>query len=445
MTIKIINADVMDGLAQLADESVHCVVTSPPYFGLRDYGTAKWDGGSAECDHKAPSRFDYALNAGLGPTGAQTQNSNAGSGSVQQFRDVCGKCGARRVDKQIGIEPTPAEFVNRLVEVFRDVRRVLRDDGTCWLNMGDSYNSGASPAKSFRPGSGRADGVVDDRGQRNRDGVSAPGFKPKDLLLIPERLAIALCDDGWYIRSRIIWHKPNPMPESVTDRPTKSHEHIWLMSKAPRYYYDAEAIAEEAQDRRPETFARPSREDRSKAFHASGAVGGETDRSRLFDAGGTRNARDVWTIATSPFAEAHFATFPPELAERCIKAGTSEKGCCAKCGAPWGRQVERETRPNWQGGDKQKHDGTHYRPNPGGGVGNDRRAAVDMGWAPSCSCDASAVPCTVLDPFGGSGTTGLVADRLQRNAVLIELNPEYAAMAKRRLTNDAPLFAEVAL
>jgi DNA modification methylase len=338
MTIKIINADVMDGLAQLADESVHCVVTSPPYFGLRDYG----------------------------------------------------------MPGQIGLEPTPAEFVNRLVEVFREVRRVLREDGTCWLNMGDSYNSGSSGGlggstlgggqknqeasnrhgrKTFRPGSGRADGVVDDRSQRNRDGISAPGFKPKDLLLIPERLAIALCDDGWYIRSRIIWAKPNPMPESVTDRPTKSHEHIWLMSKAPRYFYDAEAIKEEN--------ATPEGTKELRVHHAERPNNGATSGKgvggyRFGSVSEGRNARDVWTIATSPFAEAHFATFPPELAERCIKAG------CPKGG-------------------------------------------------------------TVLDPFGGSGTTGLVADRLQRDAVLIELNPEYAAMAKRRLTNDAPLFAEVAL
>lgn len=335
MTVRIITADVVDGLAQLPDGSVHCCVTSPPYFGLRDYG----------------------------------------------------------MPGQIGLEATPAAFVARLVEVFREVRRVLRDDGTCWLNMGDSYNSGSSGGlggstlgggqrnqeasnlhgrKTFRPGSGRADGVVDDRTQRNRDGVSAHGFKPKDLLLIPERLAIALQDDGWYIRARIIWHKPNPMPESVTDRPTKSHEHIWLMSKQPRYYYDAEAIKE------PSLHAGEVKD--YTGDQKNNRVDPDMQRTRLagrmITVPDTRNCRDVWTIATSPFSEAHFATFPPELAERCIKAG------CPKDG-------------------------------------------------------------TVLDPFGGAGTTGLVADRLQRNAILIELNPDYAAMAEKRLTGDATLFAEV--
>lgn len=334
MTVKIINADVLDGLAQLADESVHCVVTSPPYFGLRDYG----------------------------------------------------------MPGQIGLEPTPAEFVNRLVDVFREVRRVLREDGTCWLNMGDSYAATAKGSGGTAKSGLRKDGRDEARrlvsaansishqmlGDVRSYDLKADGFKPKDLFLIPERLAIALCDDGWYIRSRIIWAKPNPMPESVTDRPTKSHEHIWLMSKAPRYFYDAEAIKEEfaAEPRapggyRPEKAVGPA----SRNGHSQWERRRTTEDS--YPESG-RNARDVWTIATAPCAEAHFATFPPELAERCIKAG------CPKGG-------------------------------------------------------------TVLDPFGGSGTTGLVADRLQRNAVLIELNPEYAAMAKRRLTNDAPLFAEVAL
>lgn len=328
MTVRIITADVVDGLAQLPDGSVHCCVTSPPYFGLRDYG----------------------------------------------------------MPGQIGLEATPAAFVARLVDVFRDVRRVLRDDGTCWLNMGDSYASSAGVQQPHRNSNGGFGGSDGDRTQayaRSGGGFLRPssvggGTKTKDLLLIPERLAIALCDDGWYIRARIIWHKPNPMPESVTDRPTKSHEHIWLMSKQPRYFYDAEAIKEPAvtdgrplsswNDRKAVEPIRRGDPGLSLSGHANGTG------TLASEAG--RNARDVWTIATSPFAEAHFATFPPELAERCIKAGC-----------------------------------------PAGG--------------------------TVLDCFGGAGTTGLVADRLQRNAILIELNPDYAAMAEKRLTGDAPLFAEV--
>lgn len=388
MTVKIINADVMEGLRLLPDESVHMVCTSPPYYGLRDYG----------------------------------------------------------VDGQIGLEATPAAFVQRLVDVFRDVRRVLRSDGTCWLNMGDSYNAagrvGHGTRVGYKQNTSRASASKTDHVR-----PSDAGLKEKDLLLIPERLAIALQDDGWYIRSRIIWHKPNPMPESVTDRPTKSHEHIWLMSKAPRYFYDAESIKEPAtQDEFRPSFRGGSYVGNNAHDNSGNARSTDIGNIRLDNA--TRNARDVWTIATAPFAEAHFATFPPELAERCIKAGTSEKGCCAKCGAPWVRQVERETvnRSNAAKAgttiigkghvSSQVREGHDIRNGP-------TAVTTTLGWTPSCACKASVTSCAVLDPFGGSGTTGLVADRLQRNAILIELNPTYADMAKRRLSGDAPLFAEV--
>lgn len=370
MSIRVINADVLEGLRQIPDESVHCVVTSPPYWGLRDYG----------------------------------------------------------VEGQIGLEPTPAEFIAKLVAVFREVRRVLRKDGTCWVNLGDSY---ANDGKWGGATSGKHAGHLHGGSGIGR-GKRDTGLKPKDLVGIPWRFALAMQDDGWWLRQDIIWHKPNPMPESVTDRCTKAHEYIFLLTKAERYYYDAEAIKEEG----------AGRLDRWPG--SGGRLGQQGFTRNTVDEVNGRNKRSVWTIATSPFSEAHFATFPPELPELCIKAGTSEKGCCATCNSPWERRIERETRPNWRGGDKQKHDGTHYRQNPGGGVGNDRRAAIDLGWCTHCSCGAPSVPCTVLDPFGGAGTTGLVADRLQRNAILIELNPEYAAMIQRRLTNDAPLFAEVA-
>jgi DNA modification methylase len=377
MSVRIINADVMDGLAQLADESVHCVVTSPPYWGLRDYG--------------APG--------------------------------------------QIGLEPTLVEHIATLVEVFREVRRVLRKDGTLWLNYGDAYAGGGG----FSPGS--PSNATSKSGQYGNQGAlragGAPvgnGFKPKDLLMMPERLAIALQDDGWYVRSRIIWHKVNPMPESVTDRPTKSHEHIWLMSRSPKYFYDADAIKEEG--------AEP---DRVRNDRIGGANGHTVRHSPGGMVGATqfRNARDVWTIATSPFPEAHFATFPPELAERCIKAGTSEKGCCAKCGAPW----VRVTNVAYDNPGNRSTNGPRSIDNRDITAGFAQRLekrTETIGWRSACTCNAKAVPCTVLDPFGGSGTTGLVADRLQRSAVLIELNPTYAAMATRRITNDCPLFMEAA-
>jgi DNA modification methylase len=315
MTVRIINADVMAGLAELPDESVHCVVTSPPYWGLRDYG----------------------------------------------------------VPGQIGLEPTPDAFVARMVDVFREVRRVLRADGTCWLNLGDSHNNRTKVrSSSHQPAlNGFADDNWADRAARGGVRMShGMGLKEKDLCGIPWRVALALQADGWWLRSDIIWAKPNPMPESVTDRPTKAHEYLFLLSKAERYYYDAEAIQEQGSGRCPGNVA----------YKYDGLVGHETKHGILKQANipqMTRNARSVWTIATAPFAEAHFATFPPELPERCIKAG------CPKGG-------------------------------------------------------------TVLDPFGGAGTTALVADRLQRNAILIELNPEYAAMAEKRIFRDAGgLFADV--
>jgi DNA modification methylase len=307
MSVRIINADVMEGLRQLPDESVHCVVTSPPYWGLRDYG----------------------------------------------------------VEGQIGLEATPEQFVSRMVEVFREVRRVLRGDGTLWLNLGDSYNNRTRVrSSSHQPGlNGITDGSWAERanggGVRMSHGM---GLKEKDLVGAPWAVAFALREDGWWLRSDIIWSKPNPMPESVTDRPTKAHEYVFLLTKSERYFYDAEAIREDG----PTYTRQPGHRSDGASAHIQGR---HTNFStRVVETSG-RNKRSVWTIATSPYSEAHFATFPPELPELCIKAG------CPKGG-------------------------------------------------------------TVLDPFGGAGTTGLVADRLQRNAILIELNPEYAAMAEKRINGD---------
>ena len=319
MTARIINADVMDGLRQLPDESVHCVVTSPPYWGLRDYG----------------------------------------------------------VDGQIGLEATPDLFVARMVEVFREVRRVLRRDGTCWLNLGDSYNNRTRVrSSSHQPGlNGVVDGSWADRaaggGVRMSHGMD--GLKEKDLVGMPWRVAFALQADGWWLRSDIVWAKPNPMPESVTDRPTKAHEYVFLLTKSERYHYDHEAI-KEAQSESGIERAKYARIGHAKDVYGDGITNlrnHNTDsKSRELERLGLgRNKRSVWTIATHPYSDAHFATFPPELPEICIKAGC-----------------------------------------PTGG--------------------------TVLDPFSGAGTTAMVADRLQRSAIGIELNPEYAAMSERRISGD---------
>lgn len=346
MTVQIIVGDCRERLAELADQGVHCCVTSPPYFGLRDYG----------------------------------------------------------VDGQMGLEATPEEYVAGMVTVFREVRRVLRDDGTLWLNMGDSYagsgrgngsegskqrtnagslveptNRGSTLAAGFHEAARQADAI-------GRAWVKPPkGLKQKDLIGVPWLLAFALRADGWYLRQDIIWSKPNPMPESIRDRCTKAHEYIFLLSKSERYYFDAAAIREDrvgdedaaifrggsyvAGEPSPRVVVGNKRVRGVPPRHAQ--YGESSDQSGLdmVGRGMGRNKRSVWEVATSPFSEAHFATFPPALIEPCILAGC-----------------------------------------PVGG--------------------------TVLDPFGGAGTTGLVADRLQRNAILIELNPEYAEMARRRIDGD---------
>ena len=315
MTISILVGDCRQRLAELPAGSVQTCVTSPPYFGLRDYGH----------------------------------------------------------DGQIGLEQTPDAFVAELVAVFREVKRVLRDDGTLWLNLGDSYcnSNGYARAQPEFQRKGRNDAPANDR---DLSALHAAGLKTKDLIGIPWRVAFALQADGWYLRQDIIWHKPNPMPESVKDRCTKAHEYIFLLSKSERYFYDADAIREPHAEVSIERVKRP--------FHLSEHVEGRAvnqpedgDMSRFLHPNG-RNRRTVWTVPTSPFKGAHFATFPPDLIEPCVKAGSK----------------------------------------PG-----------DL----------------VLDPFGGAGTTGLVADRLGRNAVLCELNPTYAELARERLTSENPMFTEV--
>lgn len=381
MTIQILIGDVFEQLAAMPDESVHCVVTSPPYWGLRDYG----------------------------------------------------------VEGQIGLEPTLGEHLEVMVRVFAEVRRVLRKDGTCWVNYGDCYATspnGRSAAdtkavgnddRTFRdkPFSTVGPIYVSDAEKGDRRGnnaqvkqythtgqgahtgriVAGGTLKPKDLCMVPNRLAIALQDDGWWVRSEIIWAKPNPMPESINDRPATSHEKIFLLSRSAKYFYDADAVAQPCSKN---THARISQDlanqvgsyranggnktngpmkavyrSRKMAKPGSGIKSNESMENALALQVTERNLRnyepapiEAWNIATASFKEAHFATFPPELAERCIKAGCPE-----------------------------------------GGI--------------------------VLDPFGGAGTTALVAERLRRDSILIELNPEYADIARKRLIDDAPLLTKV--
>ena len=307
---RILVGDCIEMMRTLPDQSVHTCITSPPYFGLRDYG----------------------------------------------------------VDGQIGLEASPREFIESLVAVFREVRRVLRNDGTLWVNLGDSYASGG------RGGGGRymaerGDGAWQGKGDATGWRSAPAGWKHKDLLGLPWRLAIALQDDGWYLRQDIIWHKPNPMPESIKDRCTKAHEYLFLLSKSPRYHFDQDSIREPARAQAaPESASRRNSFARETKY--TDGEHGQTAQHRTgrddVDYDETRNKRSVWTVATASFKGAHFATFPPDLIRPCVLAGS-----------------------------------------PRGGI--------------------------VLDPFGGAGTTALVSMQEGRQSVICELNPEYAARARQRL------------
>jgi len=311
---KIICGDCLDILQTIPDRTIQTCITSPPYWGLRDYGTATWEGGDPECAHKAAkekSRYDYAM-----PESAQcgTHKGMKEGTDSPKWKDTCPDCGAVKIDAQLGLEKTPEEYVSKMVTVFREVRRVLKDDGTLWLNLGDSYSSGGrgSYDKSL---------VSKTSGLENHsagiDRATPLWAKPKDLLGIPWRVAFALQSDGWYLRSDIIWSKPNPMPESVTDRPTKAHEYLFLMSKSQKYYYDADAIKEKSvtKPHSPGWSSTVSdRNDRSPDNEANQREWGD----------GKSNKRSVWNIATQPFPEAHFAVMPEKLVEPCVLAGSRE-------------------------------------------------------------------------------------------------------------------------
>ncbi|MFA5261852.1 MAG: site-specific DNA-methyltransferase [Candidatus Omnitrophota bacterium] len=455
-TGTLFHGNALDVLKAMLGGSVQCCVTSPPYWGLRDYGTAKWEGGDPECDHKNPATGKATW--GPGSTGSSTLNGKPSndSHSLETFKgDICPKCGATRIDAQLGIEKTPEEYVAKMVEIFREVRRVLRDDGTLWLNLGDSYASnwgmGAKRKSSWwSSGSGELEG----KGWGDVETIIPPnsfkpgrsdGLKVKDLVGIPWRVAFALQADGWYLRSDIIWSKPTPMPESVKDRPTKSHEYIFLMSKSQKYFYDAEAIREPLaestlNDGRNNTGRHTQGEAQGSKYFDNPNVPQLCSwyRGKVFvNPESGRNKRSVWTVATKPFPEAHFATFPPKLIEPCILAGTSEKGCCPECGSPWERVVEKEGsykdcasfRPresqSWTVGSGGMHCGHS---------GNMPTVKRNFnGWRPTCNHNLEPVPCTVLDPFMGAGTVALVAEKYGRAWVGIELNPEYCGMIVNRI------------
>lgn len=355
MRNKIIQGDCLTVLKTLPNESVDCCITSPPYWGLRDYGTAIWEGGNPECKHSA--RIVPGANKGNVREITSEGTSN------------CYYCGAKRIDQQLGLEATPEQYVARMVEIFREVRRVLKKEGTCWLNLGDCYSGVGTGHKDC--GKAVYDGEIYDNGAKVRTKIK--GLKPKDLVGIPWHVAFALQADGWYLRQDIIWHKPNVMPESITDRCTKSHEYVFLLSKSQKYYFNHGVIKEPSVDKesyggRRERKAGAMSKIDLKHYKMAGPINcdGVIEGGKKYP---MRNRRSVWTINTKPFSEAHFATFPEDLIEPMVLAG------CLK-----------------------------------GGL--------------------------VLDPFMGSGTTAMVAKKLSRDYLGIELNPEYIKIAERSILSE---------
>lgn len=308
LTAQVLVGDNRQTIKQIADKSIQTVVTSPPYFGLRDYGTGTWIGGDDNCSHRRDTkRSDKTI------TGHKNFDSMLGVGDAI-YKEECLRCGAKREDLQIGLETTPEAFIEELCKVFDEVWRVLKDDGTLWVNLGDSYaGSGKGPAGNI--------GKDSDAGQaRHLEGkhsaIVPDGLKPKDLIGIPWRFAFAMQERGWYLRQDIIWHKPNPMPESVTDRCTKSHEYIFLLTKNPRYYFDHESI------KMPVKQDWGTRDRTNGKYHNEGT--GLQPHSGLEKSYEMANKRSVWSITTSRYKDAHFATYPPELVEPCILAGSKE-------------------------------------------------------------------------------------------------------------------------
>ena len=367
MITGILQGDCREVLKTLPDRFVDCCVTSPPYYGLRDYGTGTWEGGDPDCPHRRLSKFSDKMITG------HAQEELVGNVGDAIYKTVCPLCGAVRVDRQIGLEETPEKYIEKLVEVFREVRRVLKDDGTLWVNIGDSYWGSGSRGYDFTGKMTEASKL-----QANSKGTidlshlpklvgDREGYKNKDLIGIPWMLAFALRADGWYLRQDIIWAKPNPMPESVKDRCTKSHEYLFLLSKKPQYYFDSEAIEEDAN---PKYMARYNSMFMcgEKEVVGRGRPNGRGDTAEMKSYTGKRNKRDVWNISVRSIHEAHFATFPEDLVKPCILAGSHR-----------------------------------------GGI--------------------------VLDPFFGSGTTGRVAESLGRRYLGIELNPEYVKIGQNRTNN----------
>lgn len=470
--IQIFNAHVLDGLRALSGGTVQCVVTSPPYWGLRAYGTNPqiWEGDAplcAEGNHEWRDASWKNPNASGGGQGHDKGKQRTNRGSyVADYKerkigsDVCARCGAWK--GELGSEPTPELFVAHLVQIFREVRRVLREDGGAWVNLGNSYAAAGGHTKHGR--SARVGNTVTDVGLLGKQTVPE-GYKAKDLILIPHLFALAMQNDGWYLRNDVPWFKPNVMPSSASDRLTNSHEHVFLFSKRKRYFYDVDALRV-AQPSATEKkyalgFGAPDKKNglvESGKWHTgkngrnnlSGEMefnpaGRQLRTKDFFDAGldalieaeraylahleevrangGVLLDRagnvDAFVISTHSYKGSHFATFPLKLVKPMLQLSTSAGGCCARCGKPY-RRVVRESKVKMHGDERVS--------------GGDVTDSGNGCWAKNCGCDEeTAVSCVVMDIFHGAGTTMLAARELGLRYVGLELNREYVDLSVKRM------------
>lgn len=509
-TPLIVHGDALATLRRLPSDTFHAIVSSYPYWGLRDYGRCPcaskgepdpacsicagtgrismetvWDEPPEGCVHQWETTYSYWDNrhaAALAADGVDDLGSKVDRrGKVASTR--CPSCGAWK--GAFGLEPSVAMYVAHAVQIGEELRRVLRPDGTLWLNLGDSYSgSGRGPEGGLkstikvgetRATQGSSNGLVRERPE---------GLKPKDLVGVPWRVAFAYQSAGWYLRCDVIWAKPNPMPESVRDRPARSHEYIFLLTKSGRYFYDNDAVKNPLAAATLRELSTRYEGIAKKAYEGTGAQDPSATKTRVVDGIRERvrqlglktyegirqdgspaeveariigsalasqvgsNLRSVWPIATEPYPGAHFATFPRRLVETCLKAATSSAGCCASCGAPYERRYE-ETGEVVPAQDPDGPNGRRLermavesqdRPlvkeggEPAGARTLPRAVRRDLGFVKACDCPgAERLPCLVLDPFSGSGTTCDVARSMGRRSVGIELNPLYVTMARERV------------
>lgn len=422
--VKFMQGHVLDRLTDIPDQYIQCCLTSPPYFGLRNYGTdpIKWD------------VMRYRPIAGLDYVKVKQQTASLGN-----ERDIW-------------------SYVGHLIMIFREVHRVLRNDGTLWVNLGDGYHGGGYANHQINGEEWKEQHGGDQRQNRQAKLIKDnPDMVPKNLWVMPWRFALAMQADGWILRNDIIWAKSvsfnsvysgQCMPESVTDRTTKAHEYIFCFAKQPKYYYDGYAVRDKSVHGGDIVVASPTT---SKFGDGEKAKKGyDTHVVGVRYVAAERNLRSVWTINPKPFAEAHFAVWPDTIADAIIRLSTSEKGCCAECGAPLERKLERTKNPkrNIEDDRRNRADCAARTGRTDGKTTSPTHGVIDevktVGWKRSCDCNTNKTkPCVLLDPFGGAGTTALAAARLRRRCISIELNPEYIKMAKRRIERDIKANASI--